>query len=48
MLKSRRRSYLSEKSFAAKRSAEIGVKDFDGDITVMLHIVREVDGGHSA
>ena len=48
MLQLRRRLDLAEKALAAKCRAEIRVQHLDGDIAVVLEIVREVDSGHAA
>src|SRR5207253_1359692 len=37
-----------EKAFAAECCAQVGVQHLDGDVSLVLEIVREVDGGHAA
>ena len=39
---------LGEESLAAEHGAELRLEHFDGDVAVVLHVVREVDGRHAA
>ncbi len=39
---------LREESLGAECLAQIGMQDLDGDITVVLDVVREIDRGHAA
>ena len=39
---------LAQKAFDAERFTEVGVQHFDGDVALVLEIVREVDGGHTS
>ena len=48
MLQRRRRLDLSEEAVAADHRGEIRVKDLDRDGTIVLQVVRGVDGRHAA
>ena len=39
---------LGEESLAAERGAEVGVQHLDGDVAIVLEVVREVDRRHPA
>ena len=39
---------LGEEAFGADDGAEFGLEDLDGDLAVVLEVVREVDRGHAA
>ena len=38
----------AQEPLAAERRAEVGVQDLDGDVAVVLEVVREIDGRHAA
>jgi hypothetical protein len=48
MLQSRGGADLGEEALAAECGAEVGVQHLDGDIALVLEVVREVHGGHAA
>ncbi len=48
MLQTRRRADLGEEPLAAERRAELGMEDLDGDVAVVLQVVREIHGRHAA
>ena len=48
MQKLRSRLDLAQESLATERRAEIGMQRLDGDVAIVLEIVREIDGGHAA
>ena len=48
MLQARRGADLGEEALAAERRAQVGVQHLDGDVAIVLEIVREVHGGHAA
>ena len=48
MLQARRGADFAQEPFAAKRRTQVGVQHLDGDIALVLEIVREVHGGHAA
>ena len=39
---------VAQESFGAQHFAEPGLQHFDGDITIVLDVVREIQGGHAA
>jgi hypothetical protein len=39
---------LGEEPLGAQRSAQVGVQHLDGDVAVVLQVVREIHGGHAA
>ena len=39
---------LASEAFGAKQRAQLGAKDLDGDLAVMLQVVGQVDGGHAS
>ncbi len=39
---------LAQKPFGADDGGEVGAEHLDGDLAVVLEVVREVDGGHAA
>jgi hypothetical protein len=41
-------SHFSEEAFGTERGGEIGVQDLDGDVAIVLDVVREIDRGHAA
>ena len=48
VLQPRRRLDFGEEAIAAECSTEIGVQHLDGDVAVVLEIMREIHGGHPA
>jgi hypothetical protein len=48
MLQARGGADLRQKALAAKRRTEVGVQHLDRDVALVLHVVREVYGGHAA
>ena len=48
MVQARRDRDLAEEAFAGERPGEVGVKDLDGDVAVVLEVAGEVDRGHPA
>ena len=48
MLQARCRANLGEEPFAPERRTEIRMQHFDGNIAVVLDVVREVHRGHAA
>jgi len=48
MLQPRRRSDLAQKALRPNGSRELGVQHLHGDLSVMPHVVREVDRCHPA
>ena len=48
MLQARGGADLSEKAFAAEDRAEVWVEHLHGDATVVLDVVRQIDGRHPA
>ncbi len=39
---------LVQEAFGAEHGGQLGVQHLDGDLAVVLDVVREVDGGHAA
>ncbi len=39
---------LAGEPFGAEHGGEFGAQDLDGDLAIVLAVVREVDGGHAA
>lgn len=39
---------LAGESFGAEQRAELGAEDLDGHLAVVLQVVGQVDGGHTA
>ena len=39
---------LAQEPLTAERGAELGMQHLDGDVAIVLEIVREVDGRHAA
>ncbi len=39
---------LAEEPLGADDGGEFGAEDLDGDLAVVLEVMREVDGGHAA
>ena len=48
MLQPRRGPDLAQESLTAERRAEVGVEHLDGDVAIVLEVVREVDCRHAA
>ena len=48
MLQLRRGPDLAQEPLAAERRAEVGMQHLDGDVAIVLEVVREIDGGHAA
>ena len=38
---------FAQEPFATERRAKIGMQDLEGDVAIVLDVVREVDGGHA-
>ena len=47
MLEARRRPDLAQKAIGTEDRAELGVQHLDGDVPLVLDVVREVDSGHA-
>ena len=39
---------LGEEALGAEGGAEVGMQHLDGDVAIVLEVVREVDRGHAA
>ena len=48
MLQPRRRTDLGQEPLAPERRAEVRVEDLDGDVAIVLEVVREIHGRHPA
>lgn len=48
MLEMRGDFYLAEEALGAEHRGELGVKDFDRNVAIVLFVVGEIDGCHSA
>ena len=48
MLEPRRRPDLAEEALGAKRGAEVGLEDLEGDRAVVLEVMGEIDQRHPA
>ena len=48
MLQARGGADLSQEPFAAERRAQVGVQHLNGHIAIVLEVVRELHGGHTA
>ena len=48
MLQTGRGADLGQEALATERRAQVGMQHLDGDVAVVLEIVREVHGGHAA
>src|SRR5512140_2408755 len=48
MLKSRSGAYLGQEALTTQRRRELGVQHLDGDVAVVLEVVRQGDGRHAA
>ena len=48
MLQFRRRLDLGQESLGTERRAKVGVQDLDGDVALVLEIMREIHCGHPA
>ena len=40
--------HFREEALGAERGGELGAQDLDGDVAIVLEVVREIDGGHAA
>ena len=40
--------HFAQEALGADDGAQVGAKDFERDLAVVLQIAREIDGGHSA
>ena len=48
MLQGRDRLDLAQEPLGTDDRGELGLQDLDGDLAVVLEILREIDGGHAA
>ncbi len=37
-----------EEAFGTERGGELGPQDLDGDVAIVLEVLREIDRGHAA
>ena len=48
MLEARENSYLARKAVGSKRGGELRSQDFHRNLSVVLEILRQIDGRHAA
>ena len=48
VIQSRRDADLAQEALAGDRACEVGLEHLDGDVAIVLEVVREVDGRHAA
>ncbi len=48
MLEVGRRLNLGEESLAPDNGSQLGLQDLEGDLSLVLEVVRQVDRGHAA